>query len=181
ARSGVIDRAAQEYLPFDAPPTRDWRLARINDFRDYCETGDWFAKLRARFKVDIRTPAFDRRLVEFCIGIPQDQYLHRGRDRWLIRRAMEGRLPDIVLNKTKFGAQAADWFPRLTRQRNHIAKEVKRLAANPEVASILDMPRLSAILDNWPDRQPAEYTPGDKQLQALVETLGTAYFIEEQT
>src|SRR5262245_7963942 len=68
ARSGVIDRAAQEYLPFDAPPTRDWRLARINDFRDYCETGDWFAKLRARFKVDIRTPAFDRRLVEFCIG-----------------------------------------------------------------------------------------------------------------
>ena len=32
ARSGVIDRAAREYMPFDAPPIRDWRLARINRF-----------------------------------------------------------------------------------------------------------------------------------------------------
>ena len=33
ARSGVIDRAARENEPFDAPPIRDWRLGRINDFR----------------------------------------------------------------------------------------------------------------------------------------------------
>ena len=103
-------------------------------------------------------------MVEFCIGIPEDQYLRKGRDRWLIRRAMEGRLPDIVLNQKKCGAQAADWYPRLTRARNHIAEEVKRLAENPEVASILDMQRLNAILDNWPDRQPSEYTPEEKSL-----------------
>ena len=77
---------------------------------------------------------------------------------------MEGRLPDIVLNQKKCGAQAADWYPRLTRARNHIAEEVKRLAENPEVASILDMQRLKAILDNWPDRQPPEYTPEEKPL-----------------
>ena len=51
-------------------------------------------RVRANFGIDIRTPAFDRRVVEFCIGIPQDQYLRKGRDRWLIRRAMQGRLPD---------------------------------------------------------------------------------------
>ena len=50
ARSGVIDRAAREYMPFDAPPTRDWRLGRINDFRGYCEAADWFAKVRAGFR-----------------------------------------------------------------------------------------------------------------------------------
>ena len=139
------------------------------------------AKVRARFRLDIRTPAFDRRIVEFCIGIPEDQYLRKGRDRWLIRRAMEGRLPDIVLNQKKCGAQAADWYPRLTRERNHIAEEVKRLAENPEVASILDMQRLKAILDNWPDRQPAEYTPEENQLLAVPNALGTAYFIENLT
>ena len=181
ARSGVIDRAAREYMPFDAPPIRDWRLGRINDFRDYCEAADWFAKVRAGFRLDIRTPACDRRMVEFCIGIPEDQYLRKGRDRWLIRRAMEGRLPDIVLNQKKCGAQAADWYPRLTRARNHIAEEVKRLAENPEVASILDMQRLNAILDNWPDRQPAEYTPEENHLLAIPDALGTAYFIENVT
>jgi asparagine synthase (glutamine-hydrolysing) len=181
ARSGVIDRAAREYLPFDAPPIRDWRLGRINDFRIYCETADWFAKVRAKFGVDIRTPAFDRRLVEFCIGIPQDQYLREGCDRWLIRRAMKGRLPDIVLNNKKWGAQAADWFPRLTRERDHIAEKVKRIAETPELASILDMQRVTAILDNWPDCQPLEYSPEEKHLWAFVEALGMACFVENET
>jgi asparagine synthase (glutamine-hydrolysing) len=178
ARSRVIDRAARENMPFDAPPGCDWRMARINDFQIYYEVADWYAKVRAWFGLDFRTPAFDRRLVEFCIGIPQDQYLRGGRDRWLIRRAMEGRLPDIVLNQKKCGAQAADWFPRLTRARNHIADEVKRLAETPHVASILDMQRLTAILDNWPDRQPSEYTPEEKHLLTVPEVLGMAYFIE---
>jgi asparagine synthase (glutamine-hydrolysing) len=137
--------------------------------------------MRAGFHLDYRSPACDRRVVEFCIGIPEDQYLHKGRDRWLIRRAMEGRLPHIVLNQKKCGAQAADWYPRLTRSRNHIVEEVKRLAENPEVASILDMQRLNAILDSWPNRQPPEYTPGEAHLLAVPRALGAAYFIENVT
>ena len=178
ARSEVIERAARENEPFDNPPPRDTRLGRIRDFRIYCELADWHAMVRANFRLDIRIPAFDRRLVEFCIGIPLDQYLRGGRDRWLIRRAMEGRLPPMVLNQKKCGAQAADWYPRLTRERNHIAEEVKRLAENPEVASILDMQRLKTILDNWPDRQPPEYTSEEAHLLAIPDALGAAYFIE---
>ena len=94
---------------------------------------------------------------------------------------MNGRLPDIVLNQKKCGAQAADWYPRLTRARNHIADEVTRLAENSEVASILDMERLKAILASWPDRQPAEYTPEENQLLLIPNALGTAYFIENLT
>jgi asparagine synthase (glutamine-hydrolysing) len=179
--SGIMDRAAQDFMPFDAPPIRNWKMGRINDFRIYCETADWFAKVRARFGIDIRTPAFDRRLVEYCIGVPQDQYLRAGRDRWLIRRAMEGRLPDVVLNQSKCGAQAADWFPRLTRHRNQIAKEVNRLAMNPELVSMFDMERLTRIMDDWPDIQPSEYTAEESRLLAVVEALSTAYFIESET
>ena len=46
------------------------------------------------------------------------------------------------------------------------------------MASILDMQRLTAILDNWPDRQPSEYTPEEKHLLAVPDALGMAYFIE---
>jgi asparagine synthase (glutamine-hydrolysing) len=123
-RSGVVDRAAREHLPFDAPPPRDNRWGRVNDFNSYCESADWFTKLRAGFGIDTRTPALDRRLVEFCIGIPEDQYLHNGFDRWLIRRAMKGRLPDSILQSTKRGAQAADWHPRLARERDRLAERV---------------------------------------------------------
>src|SRR5262249_3418889 len=99
-------------------------------------------------------------------------------DRWLIRRAMEGRLPPMVLNQKKCGAQAADWYPRLTRERKHIAEEIKRLAENPEVGSVLDMQGLKKILNNWPDRQPAEYTSEEAHLMAIPDALGEAYFIE---
>jgi asparagine synthetase B (glutamine-hydrolysing) len=180
-QTGVIERAARENIPFDAPYLRDWRMDRIIRLRNNWEAADYYAKLRARFRLDIRTPACDRRVVEFCLGIPGDQYLRKGRDRWLIRRAMEGRLPGIVLNQKKCGAQAADWYPRLTRARNHIAEEVKRLAEKPEVKSILDMQRLSAILNSWPDSQPKEYTPEEETLLAVPSALETAYFIENMT
>lgn len=182
SRSGVIDRAAREYLPFDSPPPRNGRLSRIQDFNCYSETADWFGKMRATFGVDIRTPAFDRRLVEFCIGIPQDQYLRNGHDRWLIRRAMRGRLPEDILASKSRGTQSADWFPRLTRERHQIAEELKRLAKNADVASIIDLPRLAAILDDWPARQPPEYSLEARPLcWALPQALGAAFFIESVT
>src|SRR5262249_37747132 len=96
AASGIHDRAAREDTPFDAPPRLSARLARISGLRSYSETADWFTKLRAHFGIDAREPAFDRRLFEFCLGIPEDQYLRKGQDRWLIRRAMRGRLPAEV-------------------------------------------------------------------------------------
>jgi hypothetical protein len=92
---------------------------------------------------------------------------------------MEGRLPSIVLNQSKVGMQAADWYPRLTRDRNNIAKELKRLAENPEVASIIDMQRLHAIMENWPESHPTEYTAEYGRLLAVPDALGVAYFIED--
>jgi asparagine synthase (glutamine-hydrolysing) len=181
AQTKVIDRAAHEGEPFDTPPLRDARLGRIRDLQMESERADWFAKVRAIFRLDFRTPALDRRVVEFCIGIPQDQYLRKGHDRWLIRRAMAGRLPNTVLDKTKWGVQAADWYPRLTRDRNLIAAKVKRLAENREVSSILDIQRLTAILDSWPDRQPPEYSQTEAHLLAVPIALGVACFIQDMT
>jgi asparagine synthase (glutamine-hydrolysing) len=177
----VMDRAARAHEDFDSPPIRDPRLARIRDLHSYTELADWQAKVRANFRLDLRTPAFDRRVAEFCIGVPLNQFLREGRDRWLIRRAMTGRLPDMVLNQRKYGAQAADWYPRLTRGRDQIAEEVKRLARNPEVASILDMPRLHMVLDSWPDRQPLCFSPEENLLLGVPEALGVAYLIDELT
>jgi asparagine synthase (glutamine-hydrolysing) len=176
--SGVVDRAALEHAPFDAAALRDCRLGRIYDFNCYSETADWFAKLRAGFGIDSRTPAFDRRVVEFCIGIPTDQYLRNGCDRWLIRRAMKGRLPDVVLNKRKYGVQAADWHPRLTRELNYIKEKVKRLASNRDVASIVDLELLAAILDTWPEHQPPDYSAERERLMVVPQALGVTYFIE---
>jgi asparagine synthase (glutamine-hydrolysing) len=153
----------------------------VLDFHGYSEAADWYVKVRAEFGIDIRTPALDRRLVEFCLGVPEDQYLNGGCERWLIRRAMKGRLPEVVLFSKKRGVQAADWHPRLTRERDNIAARVKSLAANPDVASIIDLQRLSAVLKHWPEPQPPNFAPENDLLLAVPQALGAACFIENVT
>jgi asparagine synthase (glutamine-hydrolysing) len=181
ARSGIVDRASREYYPFDSPPGRDSKLARINEFHIFGETADWYAKVRANFGIDTRTPAFDRRLVELCIGIADDQYRRKGRERWLIKRAMQGRLPDVVLSNTKRGYQASDWFERLTRERKHMAAEVKRLTGNPEVSSVINLQRLTEALHRWPEREPPVFSAEQRLLMWIPNALGAANFIETVT
>ncbi len=178
-QSGVIARAAREHFPFDAPPPRDSRRSRMEDIQSYSETADWFAKLRMAYGVDVRTPAFDRRLVEFCLGVPMDQYLRNGCDRWLIRRAMRGRLPDAVLNNHKSGMQAADWFQRLTRDQQQMREAISRYAKHEKVAAIIDCERLTKILDRWPEAEPPAGSEASMLVSyALPQAIGAAAFIE---
>jgi len=179
---GIIDRAARDLLPFDTPIPSVTKLLRIHDLHAVtCEMGDWYGKIRAHFGIDTRPPTLDRRLAEFCIGVPEDQFLRNGRQRWLIRRAMQGRLSDPVLHGTKRGAQASDWFSRLTRERKQIAEELKRLTGNPEVSSIVDLPRLIEVLDHWPDQEPEIFSGPQRLLMWIPQALGAAKFIENVT
>jgi asparagine synthase (glutamine-hydrolysing) len=181
ARSGIVDRAARERVPFDAPISCSGKQMRIDDARMTCETADWFTRVRAEYGIDTRAPAFDLRVVELCIGIPEDQYLRKGRQRWLIRRAMQGRLPDIVLAHPKAGAQAADWFVRLTRERTQIMAELKRLTSNVEVSSVIDLHRIIRVLNSWPEREPETFSAEQRLLLWIPMALGAANFIERVT
>src|SRR5262249_41597139 len=94
-QSGIVDRAAREYLPFDTPIPRTSRQIRINGLHGG-DAADWFTKVRAEYGIDMRAPALDRRLVELCIGIPEDQFLRKGRQRWLIKLVNRGRRPSAL-------------------------------------------------------------------------------------
>ena len=49
------------------------------------------------FGVDVRHPFFDRRLAEFSFAIPHDLWIRHQYPKWLLRKAMEGRLPNSVV------------------------------------------------------------------------------------
>jgi asparagine synthase (glutamine-hydrolysing) len=54
-------------------------------------------KAASAFAVDVRFPFWDRRLVEFCLALPPEQKLNKGLNRIVMRRAMDGVLPEKVL------------------------------------------------------------------------------------
>jgi asparagine synthase (glutamine-hydrolysing) len=132
------------YRPWsDSFAMRLWAL-RWGDQGNYVKgaLGGWH--------IDCRDPTADIRLVEFCLGIPSDQFLRNGVQKALARRALSDRLPAMVLNETRKGLQAADWHERLTQVRERVAAELDRLSVCAPASKVLDLRRLRQLVENWP-------------------------------
>src|SRR5207253_6313327 len=104
----------------------------------------------AGWGLDHRDPMADRRLIEFCLSLPTDQFLRDGIQRALARRALADRVPTEVLRSTSRGLQAIDWHETLTRSPGRLSDEIERLAGCGPAVGLLDLPRLRALVDNWP-------------------------------
>ena len=134
-------------------PNPDGRRTRYDFFIN--KTDSYKVAWRGQFGVDARDPTGDQRLIDFCLAIPDDQFLRDGQSRWLIRRAMAGRLPPDVLSSTRRGMQASDWFDRLSARQPQIEQILSRLEQDDLGRQMLDLERLRGLLGRWPAPQPA--------------------------
>lgn len=106
------------------------------------------------YGMEVRDPTGYRPLVEFCLGIPDDQYVRDGQSRWLARRILQGLVPRLTIDETRRGLRAADWHLRLGRQREGLIAELDHLSGNPELADMIDLASLRQILTDWPEKTP---------------------------
>ena len=103
-----------------------------------------FFELGGAFGVETRQPAMDKRVIEFCLGIPADQYTRHGKDRLLIRQAMAGLMPESVLWNKCRGLQSADIGQRIRASQAEIEKALQRLESSAFVRHYVDLPRVVA-------------------------------------
>lgn len=134
------------------PQQRGLRVRQANAYDD--AVGEIHTGLRAMYGFEFRDPFRDKRVYEFCFGIPPLQYLAGGADRSLLRRAAAGMVPDVILRRHKKGAQAVDWAERLVETRDEIHEQISAISRSPLASHILDVPRMRSILDsgrltNW--------------------------------
>src|SRR5439155_11182972 len=98
---------------FTFRPWRDGialRLASIN----WIDPGNYNKGTLGGWGIDVRDPTADRRLIEFCLSVPTEQFFRGGVLRALGRDALADRVPPEVLNETRRGLQAADWHEGVT-------------------------------------------------------------------
>ena len=112
--------------------------------------GDWHTAEKAVTGVEVRDPTADMDVVSYCFGVPPEQYLSEGIDRSLIRRAMWGLLPEMVLTNRLTGLQAADWHEKLESQRRELAVQIAELSKSALARRIIDLVRLENAIKNWP-------------------------------
>ena len=128
----------------DGFETRIWVLRRGS-------FGNYHKGILAGWGIDYRDPTADQRLVEYCLGVPMQAFLADGELRALPRRALADRLPAAVLDERAKGYQAADWHEGLTAARDEVEAEVNRFADCALAAQTLDVARLRALFEAWPE------------------------------
>jgi asparagine synthase (glutamine-hydrolysing) len=154
---GAHARARGHDVPFDLPMTsREHRLSMIQAQRARDFAG--YVTRQSRSYIT-RDPYIDRRLAEFCLGIPEDQYWRNGQDRWLARRVLADRVPAETLSQRRIGRQSPDWYTLATSRHARMVELVDRIERSPVASQVLDMPRIRALLADWPkDADAAEKT-----------------------
>ena len=68
-----------------------------------CNVLEYGDKMSMAHGLEVRAPFTDHRLVEYVVGLPGSEKLHRGRSKAILRRALESRLPERSLTKRKVG------------------------------------------------------------------------------
>jgi asparagine synthase (glutamine-hydrolysing) len=132
-------------------------------------------------RVDNRDPTADVRLLEFCLAVPTEQFLHDGTLRALARRALADRLPKQVLEATRFGVQVADWHEDFATARDDIVDELDNLQACAAATVAIDLPRLRRLTENWPSsgwERPEVFIP---YRFALLRAIVAGHFLRRAT
>jgi asparagine synthase (glutamine-hydrolysing) len=102
--------------------------------------GALHAEIGAAHGIEVRDPTADVRLLTFAFSIPDHIFIDpkSGLDRWLIREAMLGRLPEQVRLNRGRGRQNGDIVNRLRSCGYEIQSTLNNLSAGP-AASYIDV------------------------------------------
>ncbi len=170
--------ARQRDHDFSFPPAKDGFALRLRILGP--EYGANHSKgALAGWGIDRRDPTADKRLVEFCLSIPTEQYLADGVTRALAKRALADRLPQAVLDEPRKGYQAVDWHEGLTTARLDVAAELDRLASCGPAAKMLDLDRLKALVKNWPKSGWEHRDIMRPYRLALLRGIGAGFFLRK--
>jgi len=105
------------------------------------------AALSAPFGLDRRDPTSDLKLIEFCFGIPESEYIIEGQPRQLIRRAMLNQLPAEVLFNRKRGSQSADTVWRVRKHASDIEDALLSAEKYDLPRKYLDMKKIRQVFE----------------------------------
>jgi len=177
-RMQLLRRAAERGFDMSHRPRRDpvaerlWVLHRV-------DLGNYNKGTLAGWGVEQRDPTADRRLIEYCLSVPVDQYLRAGVTRALARTAFADRLPPSVRNEERRGYQGADWHEGVAEAQSggSLGAELQRIGESAEAASIVDIGRMRGFaaglpVSDW--HRPAVVWP---YRLALLRGLSAGHFI----
>lgn len=101
--------------------------------------GQQWLEIGAAFGIEVRDPSMDKRIIEFCLAVPDRIYLKENKSRMLIREAMQGLLPEELLWNKQRGLQSADITLRIQSDKEKWMDITRNISQNSTINNILDI------------------------------------------
>lgn len=121
------------------PVSRRMLLFSVRSFRAHLSSGHF----RAMTPITVSHPYAHQRLIEFVLSVPMNQLAQAGRDRWLMRRAMKGILPERIRTRRSKGIFDEALCRALIREQ-HLLTEAPLLTCEK---GYVDTNRLGSAID----------------------------------
>ncbi|GAE35939.1 asparagine synthetase [Halalkalibacter akibai JCM 9157] len=123
------------------------RLMHLEDLVPWNSGNTLNCKLSLRHSLWKRDPTHDLRVIRYCLSIPDDQFVQKGLDRALIRRATKNYLPDKVrLNQRIRGVQSADWVHRMDKESDKLISELNMILKDERLLTLVNKNKLEDAL-----------------------------------
>lgn len=174
-----LRRIKTEGYYFDAHRLLDEREQKqfVTNLIMFSHMGSLETKQSLTYGLIRRDPTRDKRVIEFCLSIPQNQFVHLGEDRSLIRRSMKGIVPNSIrLNYHSRGKQAADWAQRLMPYKELLNQEFHQMLNDTTMQPYLDCLKLKELLNQYEER--IEKDIYGFELKSLMTALVFYHFIK---
>ncbi len=126
-RSGLRERTLSELKAGAHVPgfarREFYQMFAVDAFQPHAQ--EMVERSSAAFGLEIRCPFYDRRLIEFCFAVPEDQRRRPGQTKFVMRNAMRGLLPETVRQRLTKANFSEPFFRALQRP------DVKELFSRP--------------------------------------------------
>lgn len=135
--------------------------------------------MQARHGLDLRSPGGDRRLVEFCLALPDACFLKDGIERRLVRLGLPHLIPESIRLDPTRGRQDVDWAWRMRQDAAAIGQALGELATDPELGQYLDLETMQARWQrfNQIDWRQAPLSEVIRYKQGLMGGLAVGQFV----
>jgi len=183
-RMNVNDKIKQhqmDYLSFMLFDIYEARKKHFENLTYWNINGTTGTKLSLRYKLWDRDPTNDLRVINFCLSVPEEQYVKNGIDRLLIRRAAKGYLPDKVrLNQKVRGIQGTDGMKRMEPHWSQFIDEVEKITKDSSISQFLNIPNIKDALVNSREIKNPEFI-FDFKFKTMMRSLIVYRFLKQFT
>ena len=118
-----------------------------------------------------------RPLVEFCMSLPTRAFAWDGEERRFARLMGRGRVPEAIRTNRLHGQHNVDWHARVTPERAAMRDVLETARSHPFLGQALDIDRLQALIDDWPEEPDFSWEQDWSRRLALPRAILAARFV----